>query len=87
MMNQINKVIELVNIIKAGTTPQEIAKQIKSSLPPQIIAHLKNETSESIIEKLEPLVASFMGKESVALLKTEATTELLEQALTILKDD
>ena len=85
-MDQINKLIELVNALNAGqTTPQEIAAKVKQSLPPQFMSMIKKETPESIIGSLEPLVASFMGKETVAILKSEATVKLLTQALAIIK--
>jgi hypothetical protein len=86
MMNQINKLMELVKALQEGTTtPQEIAAQVKQSLPPHLLAMAKNETAESLIGKLEPLAASFLGKEVADLLKTEATTKILTQALDIIK--
>jgi hypothetical protein len=45
----------------------------------------KKETPESILATLEPLAASFLGAEAAALLKKEATINLLTQALAIIK--
>jgi hypothetical protein len=86
MMNQMAKLIELVNDLKAGTvTPKELAEKVKASLPPGILAMAKTETPESIIAKLEPLATTFMGKDVADLLKAEATVKLLGQALDIVK--
>ena len=87
MMDQINKLIELVNALKAGATPQEMAVKVKQSLPPQFLKMIKTETPESIIGTLEPLVATFMGAETVVMLKSPTTLTLLTQALVILKTE
>jgi len=86
MMNQIKKVMDLVNELKKGKlTPQELAEKIKTSLPPQFLTVIKTETPESVIKKLEPMIA-ILGQDAVDLLKTESTNKLLKQALDILKD-
>lgn len=86
-MNYLKHATDLAKELQKGEiTPQELAEKLKTSLPPEFLALMKKETPESIIEKLEPLVTSFLGKDAADLLKKESTIKLLEQALAILKD-
>ena len=87
MMQYLKQAMDLAKELKKGEiTPQELAEKLKASIPAEFLPLIKKETPESIIEKIEPLVSSFMGKEAVELLKSESTVKLLEQALDLLKD-
>ncbi len=88
MMENITKLTDLVKKLQSGeATPQEIAKQVKASLPPGLQGLVKNGTADSIIAMLEPLVQSFMGKDAVVFLKSETSVKLITEALVILQAD
>lgn len=88
MLDQIGKLTDLVKQLQGGkATAEDIAKQVKTSLPPQFQALIKNGTPESIVAMLEPMVSSFMGKDAVTFLKSETSVKLITQALAILNSE
>lgn len=88
MMDQIKKLTDLVTQLQSGTaTAQDIAKQVRNSLPPQFQALIKNGTPESVIAMLEPVVGSFVGKDAVVFLKSETSVNLIGEVLVILQAD
>jgi hypothetical protein len=86
----INKMIEILNTLKTeNANPEEVVKKIRETLPPPLMAFIQAEgtTAESLIAQLEPLAANALGKDTAALLKSEATLKLVGQVLVILKTE